>query len=374
MLTVKDYGAVGDGVTDDTLSLLMAFSSGVYLFPLGDYRITSASVVSQLAKSDGPGYIIFNGLRFPASSIVDNCVYQVSVPEMFPTIQAAIDFFRFKKAANNAWFRIQVDNGQYRVKNINLQVKDWRSLQIIGNESNPDDCELIVDATDNGCGFIANNGFGCGIINGFSIIGDGGWNSRGNWNNQCYGAAIYAERNSVINLGPSMKSDKLYYGVRAKFGATINCDPGVIVSNAGDCGFHAYAASILANKCTALNCSHTNGENLGFGFCAEAGGHIECEMSNAEGCQVAGFYSLGNASMWAHGCESYRNIGHGFYALNGGYLEANGHAALRHSNAFDNGGAGYCALNGGIMQTSMSWADRNGGGNYITSNQGLLIS
>lgn len=372
MTDVKNYGAIGDGSTDDTSSLLNAFSDGVYYFPPGLYKIKSASVISQLAKSDGPGVITFNGLSFPASKTIDNCVYQVSVPEMFPTIQAAIDFFTFKRAANNAWFRIQVDNGQYNIKNIVSKVSDWRSLQIVGNESNPDDCQLIVDTTLNGCGFIFENGFGAAIINGFSLIGSGAWLNTGVWQDQGYGSGVICQNGSQVHLGPAMKFDKIYYGVRSKFGSHIQCDAGVIVTNAGDCGFHAYGATISANGCKAYNCSHTNGENLGFGFCAESGGFIECERSEAWGSLLAGFYSLGNASMWAHACKSHGNK-YGFYALNGGYLEANGLSDSDDdkSNAYDNQ-IGYYSVNGGIMQTKRTMAN-NSVQDYKVDNGGIQI-
>lgn len=374
--TVKDFGAIGNGVTDDTAALHAAFASGVYYFPHGLYKTTTASTISQLAKSDGPGVITFNGVNFPASRTVDNAVYLVSVPEMFPTIQAALDFFSFKRAANNAWFRIQVDNGVYRVKNIRSRVKDWHALQIIGNESNPLDCQLQVDTTDNGCGFIFEDGFGAAVINGFHIFGVGGWSSKGVWANQSYGAAIRViGSGSKVTTGTAIRTERIYYGFQALYGGTINCQ-GTTAVQAGDCGYHAYAATINAYGCTAQDCAHTNGENLGFGFCAEVGGFINCERSHALGNQVAGFYALSNGSMWAHACVSNNNIGHGFYALNGGVVEGNGlsTADADRSNAYSNGGWGFYAVNGGIMQAWNSYSTNNSQGTYGTSNGGIMLT
>lgn len=314
---------------------------------------------------------------YPVGSCITSEVTLRVPSDEFPTIQSACDWSASRSIGTGGLVTVQLLDGEHVERNIRVMVQDWQRFRIVGNPTNPRRCGIKVDPSDNGYGFICANGYGIGWLDGVTIYGfgfDHGWVSEGVWSEQCYGAGVFAEgAGASVICGPNVIVEYLYYGFRSKFGAHIHC-VGTQANHCGDCCYHAYAATMMASNSSASYARHTNGENLGFGFCAEAGGHIECEMSNAEGCQVAGFYSLGNASMWAHGCESHGNIGHGFYALNGGYLEANGHAALRYSNAFDNGGAGYYALNGGIMQTSMSWADRNGGGNYITSNQGLLIS
>lgn len=48
-VSVKDFGAVGDGVTDDTLAIQTAIDSmerGILLFPAGDYRTTDTIVIA----------------------------------------------------------------------------------------------------------------------------------------------------------------------------------------------------------------------------------------------------------------------------------------------------------------------------------------
>lgn len=63
-LSVKDFGATGDGVTDDTAAIQLALTAGggnaVY-FPAGDYKLTSAVTIpnSTYVYGDGEGSRIF---------------------------------------------------------------------------------------------------------------------------------------------------------------------------------------------------------------------------------------------------------------------------------------------------------------------------
>ena len=55
-VSVKDFGAVGDGVTDDTAALIAAFASGLRLFvPEGNYRVTAAINLPSGAYLHGAG-------------------------------------------------------------------------------------------------------------------------------------------------------------------------------------------------------------------------------------------------------------------------------------------------------------------------------
>lgn len=62
---VKDYGALGDGTTDDTTAIQDAINAaqavsplgGVVWFPAGTYKITAALVITNHVTVDGPGQI-----------------------------------------------------------------------------------------------------------------------------------------------------------------------------------------------------------------------------------------------------------------------------------------------------------------------------
>jgi hypothetical protein len=58
VVNVKDFGATGDGVTDDTAAIQAAYSAGAkqVLFPTGKYRITSTITIPENIVSVGDGY------------------------------------------------------------------------------------------------------------------------------------------------------------------------------------------------------------------------------------------------------------------------------------------------------------------------------
>jgi hypothetical protein len=61
-VSVKDYGAVGDGTTDDTAAIVAAIAaSSVVYFPYGTYKVTSSIAITTPVTlfSDGTGYTYF---------------------------------------------------------------------------------------------------------------------------------------------------------------------------------------------------------------------------------------------------------------------------------------------------------------------------
>lgn len=71
-VSVKDFGAVGDGVTDDTTAIQTAFNSGakVLLINSGEYKITSQLNISNNINVICEPGVILNGTFIPASTVI----------------------------------------------------------------------------------------------------------------------------------------------------------------------------------------------------------------------------------------------------------------------------------------------------------------
>lgn len=318
----------------------------------------------------------------------------IVVPSDYPDIQSALDYLEGKSITGSV--NIQVLDGEYQVsESIKSRVCDYQNLSIRGNEDDCSKCILYINNVNNNDGFLFDNGFGISWLNGFTIAGVNGWLSDGVWNDECYGSGIRAIGGGSVVLGSSIYITKMYYGIRSMYGALISNETnprpdfggGIKVSNAGDVAFHAYSASLKVNCAEARYTSHSK-ESLGFGFCAEAGGFLQCEYSISNDNYRAGFYSLTNGTVWAHGtiangndygilswgggieCNSIgdyissfsQNTSAGIYCTNNGFIGAN--KALCHNN-----GHGVFSDNGGIVDvTSLRSEDNNQNGFFCTKN------
>lgn len=99
VVNVKDFGAVGDGVADDTAAMLAAEAAGesVY-FPEGNYKVT---VVPKLGVSWGIGKVFISGIQtylHPTTGPVNEVFVSVFGPnntataDAYAELQRAIDF------------------------------------------------------------------------------------------------------------------------------------------------------------------------------------------------------------------------------------------------------------------------------------------
>src|SRR5689334_18036448 len=63
--SVKDYGAIGDGIADDTAALQRAINaktSGILSFPAGTYKISSTLAVRSNVTYQGEGQAVLTGV------------------------------------------------------------------------------------------------------------------------------------------------------------------------------------------------------------------------------------------------------------------------------------------------------------------------
>jgi len=109
-VSVMDYGAVGDGTTNDTAAIQAALNSGkksIY-FPSGTYVITSTLTVPKGVSLFGSGYevCILNGYGLSNA----NAIFSLTGGDQFSTI----DNFTFKgQASGSKSIGISVNNGYY---------------------------------------------------------------------------------------------------------------------------------------------------------------------------------------------------------------------------------------------------------------------
>ena len=344
--SVHQFGALGDGMQDDTDALRRAIARGVEVVPEGRYLITDNNLLKGLCHLRGKGELVYNGQRFPVGPI--RSTVTLHVPSTFATLAealACIEQFQLHDGSCT----IQLADGTYEVDQMSPRINFGHRVNILGNTSDPSQCVLRLDCRNNQSCFNLDNGYSLGTIDGLTIQGYNG-RAGDSWNAQCYGAGIRAVNSSSVRVGGKMVINDIYYGLQAKFGASIVCNDGIEIRRAGDCGVHAFSASINCHGIKVMDCR--DGTALGFGITAEAGGFVDATGSEASGNYKAGFYSNGG-HLWASQCKAHHNTAHGFYSLNGGKLEAN------ESEAYDNGDCGFVATDNSYILAFGAKAARN---------------
>lgn len=287
---------------------------------------------------------------------------RINVPSQFATLASALAYCKDQLAnlGEKGFIQIKIADGEYYLDQIEIDFFSDK-VEIIGNVHNPDNVKLHFNNSLNRCGFLMQRGNGIFKIDGMTINGAKGFQGYGMWSDESYGAGIMCTYNSQVLVGSQVRVNHFYYGIAARYSSGIRCEPGVIVQFAGDAGFFAYAASIDAQHCEVYHCAHLS-EQLGFGFCAEAGGFINADRSRAAHNHVAGFYALTNGSVWCHDSVSNNNQ-HGYLALHSGVLTCN--SLNQRTNSYHNFGYGYFADNGGHILANRCLGNENGQGGFF---------
>jgi hypothetical protein len=423
ILNVYDFGAVGNGSTDDTTACQNASAAGATILPDGTFVVTDFNLIKNIKNWTGTGSFKYGAMVLPVGPITSFTNIYVAPtttsPVSFPTIQDAIDFCEAKTylgPQSTAFISINLADGTYNAAQItyntdtqiNLQSPNGDRFQIVGNTTTPANVVLNFTASPsatypNGqCAFQLLRGARLYLIDGVTINGVGGWVSYGVWNANSYGAAIRAGQSSSLVVGAKVRINKFYYGLQALYGGSIVCNPnGVQVNYAGDVGFHAYGdGSIDAQATFATNVAHSSLE-LGSGYAAEGGGYINASFCTAATNGKTGFLALTCGSMWAHSSVSYSNgtvvsagEAYGYWAVENGSIEVNqdplgsiypcygnttygfyatGSGSYINANsqiAQYNGTYGYLSENGAVIDISAATANANTLGGFVALNNG----
>lgn len=246
----------------------------------------------------------------------------LNVPAQYATIQAAFTYLSTKRIASGTTVKIQVANGTYTLtSSINANHPDGSQIQLLGNQTTAANCVLQVVGQSTFDAIAVSSGNVLGFLNGFRIRST----VKALFANNTTG--VLAVQNATIICGTKIEVDNFYYGIASKYGSYIYC-PSAVVTNAGDVGIWAYSGStIVANNATSNNCSDAVNP-WGFGFQAEFGSMLVATNAQASGNKIGGIAALSNSTCRVNSeggtttCNA--NVGSGFFARNGGTIEAYG--------------------------------------------------
>lgn len=238
VINVKGYGAVGDGVTDDTAAIQDAFNDvtehGIVYFPTGDYLITSSITVSK-----------------------DNIKVNFGTSNIIANLSSGGQVFSFGTSGDGSIVSgLQIFGGIFELSNpsstantVYLAIKGTKNFKI-------KDC--ILKNVSNG-GIYVEAGCEDGLIDGITIDGKSGYSTiRGIWLN---GGTASDYASQLVDIS-SITRNAIPVPIYAVKNVTIsNCNItlsayGVYLINTRDCkveNCYIDISGIGAQRCIALN-------------------------------------------------------------------------------------------------------------------------
>lgn len=375
LANVKAHGAALDGVTDDTAAVLAAAAAttGSIEIPAGNCKCTTA-VLAYNQRFDGDGLLQIGADTLPAGKFA-YASFTISIPATFPDINSAMGFLDNRVLGDGVVVTLQIANGTYTFEQVFPFHPQGGQIQIIGNQADRTQVTLQFDTTNLGSAFNCGDGYGLRLVDGMTIVGLNGWQSHGVWNAAIspYGSGIIARKGGHIRIGGNVIVQKFYYGIRAEHGGSIEVDAGAWVQEAGDVGIHAIGGHIVALGTYVSDCLDSN-FNVGYGYLAELAGSLHAQGSHAWLNNLAGFAAISTGSLWAWNAESHHNVHYGFYATNGGDVDAYSNPPDNmQAVSYSNGSVGVFVQYGGHIEFAGSRSYLNSG-DGINCNGGTIIA
>lgn len=157
VVNVKNFGAKGDGTTDDTAAFNLAAKNGVVYVPAGTYRISNPYDLGRTAEFYGDGLLVFDDAEHrrrggSSGSLVVRERYtlfydyerQEDVSVTFDGIEQAfswVDAYTIEAPGSDVStdVRIHVKNGRYRLGKMPVMVRSFNSLAQSGADVAPSD-------------------------------------------------------------------------------------------------------------------------------------------------------------------------------------------------------------------------------------------
>lgn len=360
--SAKDFGAVGNGVDDDTLAITSAIAAAGRVFlPDGDYL---CSTLPDFDRIYGTGFIkTTGGNRIPSGDI--SSPLTINVPNDFSTINAALGYLGSRRVIGNGIATIKVADGTYPISgSIILQHIDGTKCRLVGNAANPAAC--IIQFT--GGGFYSRGTFTWGALGSYGIDGftirSTHWTSHGVWNDRNY-AAVSSEHGATIYVGKNVKIEKCYWGLQAKEGGNLLFEGGSTfsITECGDGGIFAFKGATIrcfatSNSGTISLCADT-ANFLGSGVISEYSSIVHTEGMTVQNCAVKGFVANLGGNLLCRGSTAQNNGDDGFLAEDGGVVMADNCLSVGHTNGSF---YGYRSIRGSYLRALNSISRANYGG------------
>jgi hypothetical protein len=147
LVSVKDFGAAGDGVTDDTASWQAALNSGLALWcPAGTYLVTGLTVSSPATQvyGQGMGVCILKGKTSGITQVLDFATNSGHNQLANLTVNANGGTYAIKCESSACWQNKYEDVEVVSAASIgvhqtsNCYSQEWRGLRVTGNATGAD--------------------------------------------------------------------------------------------------------------------------------------------------------------------------------------------------------------------------------------------
>ena len=329
-VNVKDYGATGNGSTDDRTSIINAISAlgangGTVFFPPGDYKIGSTITVN----GNSGGDVVTNCIRFIGlSTPAQGGAGDAGGSELFVSGGSNYNIFNFV--------------GVEAVHMINLRVRGGNFFAASGTGSNSSNHALRFEKTTHGGNdILLENMVFCGVTRCVHLVGTGRVTLR-----KLTIGHVPDASGDIIRLEADSNSDRMDQ-IRIE-GCVIDgaMHPGQDASrnSANGISIYEHTNTIFITNTSVIRCNYNfycdsgwNGEFLYF---------VNCE---AERAKLDGFYINGGEFISIDNCFSCSNYQDGIHIANGTTTSV----SITNPNVRINGGHGINHQAGSLQDLSI---------------------
>lgn len=434
-VNIKDFGAAGDGVTDDTAAIQKAMNHGsnVY-FPWGSYVCT---VLPDFTKCWGEGVLISNGSFLPIGDIVSPV--SIMFPDTFSSFAEIFNYLQLRNISDTV--TIFVKAGTYDLtEEITHDSPYGMFFQIIGEGSSNTILRFSLPAASRKAGIRLYEA-ALGLVDKLTLDGNDRYGFTGGDPVTSDGLAtdpvgVFANRNSYANLGADVVVRNFARnGIFAVYGSTINAASVTVEGTGSDAVVASQNGSISANNATIKNMYgagiyadyggmvwtadsnidtvHARNGVGGFGIGCAYGGVVYAPNSNIKNCAQKGITATYGSVVYASGsivansvigAEAYYqgviqlnnavitdNIAYGIHASGGGavyaagstisnsgnhgiFAQRDGKVFANNATSKDNAGSGFLCISGYIDATNANAVNNMKNGIQVMADGSVIAS